>query len=114
MRWGGLGGGGLAQLLQRGSAARGHRQQATDPAAKSRRDTQPAAVIKGRKLYRPAIQHLVSDQKLRTLPQTGGEKGLRSREIRRATWGAFEAGDRRRSHALSFRHAPPLRRRRRN
>lgn len=29
---------------------------------KSRRHAQPAAVAEGRKLYRPAVQHMVSDQ----------------------------------------------------
>ncbi|MDR6831665.1 hypothetical protein J2X48_005339, partial [Bosea sp. BE271] len=32
------------------------------PAAKSRRSTQPTAVIEGRKLQPPAVQQLVSDQ----------------------------------------------------
>ena len=54
--------GGLAQILQRGSAARGHRQQATDPAAKSRRYAQSAAVTTGRKLYPPAVQQMASPQ----------------------------------------------------
>lgn len=35
---------------------------AADPAAKSRRSTQPSAVIEGRKLYLPAVQQMVSDQ----------------------------------------------------
>ncbi|CAD5260475.1 hypothetical protein BOSE62_40043 [Bosea sp. 62] len=61
--------GGLAQLLQRGSAARGHRQQATDPAAKSRRDTQPAAVTKGRKLQPPTIQKMGSDHPYIAVPR---------------------------------------------
>ena len=77
--------GGLGQILQRGSTERGHRQQATDPAAESRRHDQPVAVIEGRKLYLPALQQTVSDQKAASGPKTpvvrpGGMRHLRTLE----------------------------------
>lgn len=55
--------GDLAQLLRRGSAARGHRQQAAVLAVKSRWRSQPATVTKARKLHPRAVQRSVSDQR---------------------------------------------------
>lgn len=52
----------MPTILQRGSAARGHRQQASDLAAKSRWRSQPATVTKARKLHPRAVQRSVSDQ----------------------------------------------------
>jgi hypothetical protein len=54
--------GGLAQLLQRGSAARRNRQQAPGFPHDSRRRIQPAGVTKAGKLYLPAVQRWVADQ----------------------------------------------------
>jgi hypothetical protein len=54
--------GGLAQVLQRGSAARGHRQQAAGFPHDSRRRIQPAGVTKAGKLYLPAVQQGGADQ----------------------------------------------------